>query len=272
MLLFGIATVNGNLIELIIEKANRGKPLVTLQCQQHQFDNIKAIIFDKDGTLADSEQFLRELGQKRARLLDAKIPGVGEPLLMAFGIEQASLNPVGLMAVGSRYENEIAAAAYVAETGRGWLESCAIAQAAFNEADEHFTANAATSPLFTGCLETLQTLAKAGLKLAILSADTQAGVEAFIARHELSPYIQVAKGVSAAGLQKPNPQLFLDTCEALGVKPDQTLMVGDAPGDIEMAKKAGAGGAIGICWRDRQSNNLDSADLVITELTALKLL
>ncbi|AFZ44224.1 HAD-superfamily hydrolase, subfamily IA, variant 1 [Halothece sp. PCC 7418] len=245
--------------------------MVTLQCQQHQFDNITAIIFDKDGTLADSEQFLRELGQKRARLLDAKIPGVGEPLLMAFGIEQASLNPVGLMAVGSRYENEIAAAAYVAETGRGWLDSCAIAQAAFSEADEHFTANAETSPLFTGCLETLQTLAEAGLKLAILSADTQAGVENFMARHELSPYIQVAKGVSAEGLQKPNPQLFLDTCEALGVKPNQALMVGDAPGDIEMAKNAGASGAIGICWRDPKSSHLEDADCFIQQLNDLKI-
>ena len=245
--------------------------MVTISCQECEFENIQAIIFDKDGTLADSEKFLRELGQKRARLLDAKIPGVGEPLLMAFGIEQASLNPVGLMAVGSRYENEIAAAAYIAETGRGWLESCAIAQAAFSEADEHFTANAETSPLFTGCLETLQTLAEAGLKLAILSADTQEGVENFIARHELSPYIQVAKGVSAEGLQKPNPQLFLETCEALGVKPDQTLMVGDAPGDIEMAHKAGSGGAIGICWEKPEASHLEAADCAIAQLDELKI-
>lgn len=246
--------------------------MVTISCQGIQFENIAAIIFDKDGTLADSERFLRELGQKRARLLDAKIPGVGEPLLMAFGIEQASLNPVGLMAVGSRYENEIAAAAYIAETGRGWLESCAIAQTAFNEADEHFTANAATSPLFTGCLETLQTLAEAGVKLAILSADTQAGVEEFITCHELSPYIQVAKGVSAAGLQKPNPQLFLDTCEQLGVEPNQALMVGDAPGDIEMAKTAGASGAIGICWNHRIASHLQVADCMISQLDELKVI
>ena len=246
--------------------------MVTVQCQQHQFEKIAAIIFDKDGTLADSEQFLRELGQKRARVLDAKIPGVGEPLLMAFGIEQASLNPVGLMAVGSRYENEIAAAAYVAETGRGWLESCAIAQAAFSEADEHFRANAETSPLFTGCLENLQTLAEAGVKLAILSADTQAGVENFIADHQLSSYIQVANGVRAGGLQKPNPQLFLDTCEQLGVEPHQALMVGDAPGDIEMAKKAGSGGAIAIAGRNAKASYLEAADCIIEQLIELKII
>lgn len=245
--------------------------MVTISCQKCKFENIQAIIFDKDGTLADSEQFLRELGQKRARLLDAKIPGVGEPLLMAFGIEQASLNPVGLMAVGSRYENEIAAAAYIAETGRGWLESCAIAQAAFSEADEHFTANAETSPLFTGCLEQLQAFATAGLKLAILSADTQDGVETFMTRHELSPYIQVAQGVTAQGLQKPDPKLFLQTCEQLAVEPQKVLMVGDAPGDIEMAQQAGAAGAIAICWGNSAAGHLEAADCAIAQLDELKI-
>lgn len=248
-----------------------GNCLVTVNCQQHQFHDIEAIIFDKDGTLADSEQFLRELGQKRARLLDAKIPGIGEPLLMAFGIEQASLNPVGLMAVGSRYENEIAAAAYVAETGRGWLASRAIAQAAFSEADEHLTSNAETSPLFTGCLETLQTFSQAGLKLAILSADTQTGVEDFIRRHDLSSYIQLARGVTPEGLTKPDPQFFLQTCHQLEVSPAKTLMVGDAPGDIQMAKQAGAAGVIGICWKTPQTDSLDGADCAIAQLDALTL-
>ena len=245
--------------------------MVTVQCQQHQFENIAAIIFDKDGTLADSEQFLLELGQKRACLLDAKISGVGDSLLMAFGIEQASLNPVGLMAVGSRYENAIAAAAYVAETGRGWLESIAIAQAAFTEADAHFTADEKTSPLFSGCLEQLQRLAEAGLKLAILSADTQEGVEAFIDRHQLSPYFQFAQGVTPEGLQKPDPRLFLQTCEQLQIEPRKTLMVGDAPGDIQMAKQAGAGGAIGICWENAAASYLTEADSTIGQLDELKI-
>jgi phosphoglycolate phosphatase len=248
-----------------------GKTLVTVACQERQFLDIEAIIFDKDGTLADSQQFLRELGQKRARLIDAKIPGTGDPLLMAFGIEQGNLNPVGLMAVGSRYENEIAAAAYIAETGRGWLEACAIAQTAFSEANEHFTSNAETSPLFTGCLEQLQTLHQAGLKLAILSADSQEGVEQFVTQHELSPYIQLAKGVTPGGITKPNPELFLQTCHQLRVEPSHTLMVGDAPGDIKMAKDAGAAGVIGICWHQAKARHLGDADCAIGQLDELKI-
>jgi phosphoglycolate phosphatase len=61
--------------------------LVTLQVQNITFKNIEAVIFDKDGTLEVSGDFLRNLAQKRSRLIDAQIPGVGEPLLMAFGVQ-----------------------------------------------------------------------------------------------------------------------------------------------------------------------------------------
>ena len=110
--------------------------MVAINCQDVIFQDIQAIIFDKDGTLEDSQEFLRNLGQKRARLIDAKIPGIGEPLLMAFGIDANNINPTGLMAIGSRRENEIAAAAYIAETGRGWLESLTIAKEVFAETDQ----------------------------------------------------------------------------------------------------------------------------------------
>ena len=95
--------------------------MVTIKCRGITFSNIEAVIFDKDGTLEDSEAFLRLLGIKRARLADAQIPGVGEPLQMAFGIEGGSIDPTGLLAVGSRRENEIVAAGYIAEAaGDGW--------------------------------------------------------------------------------------------------------------------------------------------------------
>jgi phosphoglycolate phosphatase len=50
------------------------------------FSNIQAILFDKNGTLEDSEAYLRTLAQRGARMIDAQIPGIGEPLLMAFGV------------------------------------------------------------------------------------------------------------------------------------------------------------------------------------------
>ncbi|MGB7442461.1 MAG: HAD-IA family hydrolase, partial [Coleofasciculaceae cyanobacterium] len=192
--------------------------MATICCSNFTFSNIQAIIFDKDGTLEDSQVFLKELGRKRARMIDAQVPGIGEPLLMAFGIDGDTLDPAGLMAVGSRHENEIAAAAYIAETGRGWLESLEIAKGSFEEAERYLKETAETSPLFTGCLEVLKFLSEAGLKLGILSADSAKGVQAFVKRHQLQTYIQLQMGVDE-GLSKPEPKLFLQACQALGVEP-----------------------------------------------------
>lgn len=243
--------------------------MVTIRCRGVTFSNIEAVVFDKDGTLLDSQDFLRELGQKRSRLLDAQIPGIGEPLLMAFGINGNTLDPTGLMAVGSRRENEIAAAAYVAETGRGWLESLAIAQNAFADADRYLKDAAGTSPLFAGSLEVLKFLSDAGLKLGILSADTTSEVRAFVKRHQLEAYIQLQQGVDE-GASKPDPALFLQACQTLDVAPASALMVGDSAGDIEMARRAGAAGCIGICWGKPEAAHLAAADVAISQLDEIQ--
>jgi phosphoglycolate phosphatase len=242
--------------------------LVTIQCKNVKFANIQAIVFDKDGTLEDSEAYLRNLGQKRSRLIDAQIPGIGEPLLMAFGIDGDTLDPTGLLAVGSRQETQIAAAAYIAETGRGWLESLAIARRAFEEADQYL--GTAPSPLFVGSLEVLKYLSEAGLKLGILSAASTGRVRAFVQRHQLEDYVQLQMGVDA-GPSKPDPALFLQACQALGAAPNATLMVGDSAGDIQMARSAGAAGCIGICWGKPEAAHLQIADVAIAQLNEIQI-
>lgn len=240
--------------------------MLTIQCGDRQFPEIEAIIFDKDGTLVNSHNFWRELGLKRARLIDAQIPGIGEPLLMAFGIQDDYLDPAGLMAVGSRYENEIAAAAYIAETGRGWLESLAIAQKSFQEADQFVQNRAEISPLFAGVLESIKAFSESGLKIGIVSADTTANVTLFVTQYQLSNYVQVALGSDPDGFIKPDPRLFLEACQVIGVDPANTLMIGDAESDLVMAKQANAAGAIGICWGKPNAVHLRNADVAIADL------
>lgn len=244
------------------------RSLVNIKCRNITFSNIQAVIFDKDGTLEDSQEFLRHLGIKRSRLADAQIPGVGEPLQMAFGIEGGSIDPTGLLAVGSRRENEIVAAGYIAETGRGWLESLAIASRAFEEADQMLK-NSPPSPLFVGSLEVLKYLSEAGLKQGILSAATTETVQNFVKHHQLNDYIQLEMGVDSVNLNKPDPQLFLQACRKLGVEPAVTLMVGDSAGDIQMARKAGAAGCIGICWGKAEVSHLEKADVAIASLNEI---
>jgi len=242
----------------------------TIRCRDKTFSPIEAIVFDKDGTLSDSRELLRNLGYKRSRLVDAKIPGAGESMLIACGLEGDTFDPTGLLAVGSRYENEIAAAAYIAEMGRSWIESLQTARQAFDEAD-NFVKDMPPSPLFVGCLEVLKYLSEAGLKLGILSADSTENVQKFVREYQIENWISLEMGVDR-GPSKPDPQLFLEACRSLQVNPSKTLMVGDSPLDIEMARNAGAAGCIGICWDVPDAAHLEAADAVISDLDELKII
>ncbi|MEH2291552.1 HAD family hydrolase [Nostoc sp.] len=242
--------------------------MATIKCRNIIFDNIQAILFDKNGTLEDSETYLRSLAQKAARLIDAQIPGTGEPLLMAFGVNGNLLDPAGLISVASRRETEVAAAAYIAETGKGWFESLKIARQALDEAEKYI--GQTPSSLFVGSLEVLKSLWEGGLKLGILSAATTQEVHKFVTNHQLSDYIQLEMGVDD-GPSKPDPVLFLQACQALGVEPGATLMVGDSVGDMQMARDAKAAGCIGITWVSK-SDNVRGADVVINQLDEIQIL
>jgi len=244
--------------------------LVNIRCQDMTFSGIEAIIFDKDGTLADSESFLRNLGQRRSRLIDAKIPGVQEPLLMAFGIEGDRMNPAGLMAIGTRRDNEIASAAYVAETGRDWIESLQLVQAAFAEADRYVPHKADHTPLFADSLDTLQRLAIAGVKLGILSADTSDNVLNFVKRYDLQDYLQLSMGIDD-GPGKPDPGLLHQACSALNVSPQATLMVGDSIADVQMAVSAQVAGCIAIVRGRTDLESLKQANVLINQLNEIQI-
>ncbi len=243
--------------------------MVTIRCQDVTFQNIQAVLFDKDGTLANSEAFLRSLAQKRSRLIDAQFPGVQEPLLMAFGVDGDRLNPSGLMAIGTRQENEIAAAAYVTETGRDWIESLEVVRSAFIEADQYMKRKADHTPLVPGVLPLLQTMTTAGLRLGILSSDSTDNVKDFVEKYQLAPYFQLQMGTDGI-LSKPDPRLLKQACHALGISPSQTLIVGDSQADIQLAQ-SGAAGCIGVTGGWSSAFHL-SANAVIHQLEAIEIL
>jgi phosphoglycolate phosphatase len=244
--------------------------LVAIRCKDKTFQNIQAIIFDKDGTLASSELFLRNLGHKRSRLLDAKIPGVQDPLLMAFGLDGDRLNPAGLLAIGTRYENEIAAAAYVAETGRDWAEALEIVRSAFVEADSYMKRKAEETPLFAGARELIQMLTEADIRLGVVSSDTTSNVEDFVQHYDLAAYFQLRMGLDHLP-GKPNPVIVQQACTALGVAPEASLWVGDAQIDIQLAIAGNVAGCIAVTWSGTHPAQLRNADVVIDRFEEIQI-
>lgn len=245
--------------------------MAVIQCQQKRFEAIAAVIFDKDGTLADSAELLQTMAKERSQQIEQQVPGVGASLLTAFGFTQGQLNPAGLMAVGSRRENEIAAATYIAATGKGWIDSLAIAQAAFVAVDQRLPRKATLTPLFPGIHNLLRSLQAANVKLAVLSSDTTANVKDFVQLYQLESYFDLLMGTEQ-GPTKPDPSLFLRACAALKVLPEATLMVGDSAADIVMAVNAGAAGCIEIQHGRDGAIALPGADIMITKWAEMQVL
>ncbi|MGF1513594.1 MAG: HAD family hydrolase [Elainellaceae cyanobacterium] len=244
--------------------------MVSIRCGDRLFDDVRAVLFDKDGTLANTGNFLVGLGRRRARLIDARIPGVQEPLLMAMGILDDGIDPAGLMAVGSRWETSVAAAAYVSETGRGWREALAIVHTSFAEADATWSDKAAHTPLFGDAVPCLRRLCEAGLRLGIASADTTDNVEQFVEHYALATYFDLMLG-SDRQRAKPEKEFLLWACDALAVAPQQMLIVGDSQADVDLARQAETAGCVLIDRGSGDPKARADAHAVASVLTALQL-
>ena len=214
--------------------------MATIQCRGHSFENIQAVLFDKDGTLAKVETYLLALGRERSHFIETQVPGLHKPILSAFGLQQDSLDPTGLMAVGSRSESKIAAAAYVAAAGYGWIAALNLVESAFQQAAAALPAKVTQTPLMEGTTLLLRRLRDAQVKLGIVSSDTHTEVTAFVNHHQLTD-VGWYCGTAAETLPKTHPDFLKFACQAMGVNSSATLVMGDSAADLQLAQQGAAG-------------------------------
>jgi len=103
--------------------------------------------------------------------------------------------------------------------------------------DRHETHAAARSDLFEGAVELLAFLEKRNVRTALLTRNSRKSVNTILKRHGLC-FDSVVSREDAA--PKPSPEPVLLICEKLGVKPSETLVVGDFLFDIQSGQAAGA--------------------------------
>ena len=177
---------------------------------------IKLIIFDFDGTLADTRQLIVETMQQTIQALglptctdEQCISMIGLPLKQAF----TELIPMS------------------DEMGDRCVDTY---RQIFNENNASYVI-----PTFPHVIDTLFRLSAEGYILTIASSRSRKSLLDFVHTmhlEEIFPYILGADDVVHA---KPHPEPVLRTLEAFDCLPEEALVVGDMKYDIEMGRRAG---------------------------------
>ena len=196
------------------------------------FPNIEAVIVDLDGTMVDTlgdfevalNRSLAELGLPGVdrALVECTVGKGSEHLIRGVLAHQLALPEV--KGCGQTCPAQSVDALY----DRAW--------AAYQR---HYLAiNGQFSDVYPGVLEGLQALQQRGLPLACLTNKPLAFARDLLAAKGLDGFFVQVFGGDSFERKKPDPLPIIKTCEALGVDPSATLMVGDSSNDAQAAHAA----------------------------------
>ncbi len=124
--------------------------------------------------------------------------------------------------------------------------------------------------LFPGVADLLDQLQAKGIKIAVFSNKvddlTQKVVKVLLAKWEVA----FVTGISSTVDREPYPQGALLAAEKMGFSPSEMMFVGDSGVDMETAKNAGMFG-VGVLWGFRSAEELkaNGAKAIISEATDL---
>jgi len=245
---------------------------------------IKAIIFDKDGTLSNSEECLLELAKTRIKFSENKFEKfkvnkikiwlLKKLLITVYGLKNNSLSANASLAIASRDQNIISTATIFTLFGFSWFKSLSISNKIFEEVD-CFLSNKRGNlkkqrTLIPGALDLLFSLKRQGVFIALMTNDTQAGIEEFICRNKLEglfDYLWSAENKPC----KPNPEAIIELCKKMNLQPAECALVSDADTDLRMAKEANVPIVIGFTGGWKKPPTLTEKIILVNELNELKI-
>lgn len=135
----------------------------------------------------------------------------------------------------------------------------------------HYLAiNGHFAAVYPGVVEGLQMMQDRGLKLACLTNKPLSFAKPLLQAKGLDRFFGHVFGGDSFERKKPDPLPLLQTCEALGTMPAQTLMVGDSSNDAQAARAAGCPVAL-VRYGYNHGQPIDAveADVYVDALTDL---
>jgi len=172
------------------------------------------VVFDWDGTLADSTAIIAAALQQACRDIGEPVPGDADArYVIGLGLTDALRHVApGL----PRHRHPELVARY----------------------RHHYLARDPSIPLFPGARQMLAELDVAGFVLGVATGKTRAGLDHALAQHGIGGYFAATR-CADEGFAKPHPGMLLHLMEQVGARPDETLMIGDTTHDLELARNAG---------------------------------
>ena len=244
---------------------------------------IKAIIFDKDGTLSNSEESLLELARtriffsenkfKKLQINRIKIWLLRKLLISVYGLKKNSLSANASLAIASREQNILSSATIFTLFGFDWFKSLEISQKIFDEVDIFLSNQKDNSQksrtLISGALDLFVSLKKKGVCIALMTNDTKAGIEEFISINRLEGIFNNLWSYENKP-SKPNPEAVIELCKEMNLSPSECALISDADTDLKMAKEANIKLVIGFTGGWVNPPNLTEQKYLIKKLNELK--
>ncbi|MCO6048279.1 HAD family hydrolase [Mesorhizobium sp. RP14(2022)] len=201
---------------------------------------IKAVLFDKDGTLIDFQKTWFAVGDAMALAAANGDRAEADRLLEQGGYDftAARFKPDSVFAAGTN-----------AEIVALWYPELSDAeQAERAKAYDAFTAveGAKRAVPLPGLEAAIRALHARGLRLGVATNDSEEGARLTLEALGLSPFFDAAYGYDSVPNPKPAPDPLYAFAKVVGCEPQEIAMVGDNNHDLVMAKAGGAGLAVGV--------------------------
>ncbi len=210
--------------------------------------NLRAVVFDFDGTLAETKI---DFALMRRRTVEH---------ITAWGLWETGLDE-GRYVLEMIDHSARQLAADPPRQGRYRVEAAQILE------DVEMLTCARAQP-FPGTAEALQCLADHHLAVGIITRNCRRAVRAVLDRHHLHHDALLTREDVAR--VKPDAAHLLAALDLLAVTPPETLMVGDHPTDIQCGRAAGALTCGVLTDRTtREQHEQAGADLVVDSVAAL---
>jgi beta-phosphoglucomutase family hydrolase len=121
-----------------------------------------------------------------------------------------------------------------------------------------------------GAIELISRLRRANVRLAIASSSNNKWIEYVLRKLRITSLFDCYIGAEDVGHSKPDPEIYLKAARALGVRPDDCVVIEDAKLGIEAAKRAGMKT---VGYRNPRSGNQDlaRADMIVDDFSILEI-